>query len=311
MRTSASRASPRNRNRCCRPWLDPGRQFRVPHAKITACDLSAARPLLFCCLCAARHRLLVRRIRRRRCRHPRSPGRALRQPSGGDDRAAAGRHRRRGRHAAPADGYRGAVLLLAGHYRVAGHLLIRASGVVLAGSKKAPSWWRPHGPAHAHRDRQLQRPGDRCRGAGRRRDGAGRRTLLTLENLGSLKVGDRVVIVRPRPSNGSPRSICAACRALTPTSASDWAPGSRNLSGTARSRRSSRAHTGYGGRAHHHGARTALRRRHRGARGVQPAGRPHRPRRPGPGERLRPGQSARRRPLLDGGRRSIAWRTPW
>ena len=128
------------------------------------------------------------------------------------------------------DGFRGAVLLRGGRYRVAGRLEIRASGVVLAGLKEVATLL-----ATGTGRRTLIEIGNagdpRTEAAVQVTDETvpdGGRTF-TLEKLGALRIGDRVEIVRPSTAEWI---AALGMRGLPGNYANqrlDWAPGSRNL----------------------------------------------------------------------------------
>jgi hypothetical protein len=128
-----------------------------------------------------------------------------------------------------ADGFRGAVLLRAGRYRVGGRLQIRSSGVVLRGERgvvvvAAGQGRRTLIEAGAAADPAT---GPAANVTDETVPAGGR--VLTLDNLAGLRAGDRVVITRP-----STAAWIAALKmtGLPGTYASqrlDWAAGSRNL----------------------------------------------------------------------------------
>jgi hypothetical protein len=154
------------------------------------------------------------------------------QPSGGDDTALLqGAIDAASALPIRADGYRGAVFLRAGRYRVAGQLHIRASGVVLAGSGREIATLVATGTGR----RTLIEIGNSGDPATDAAVAVTDETVpaggaaFTLEKLGALKIGDRVAIVRP----STVEWITALhMRGLPGTYANqrlDWAPGSRNL----------------------------------------------------------------------------------
>ena len=152
------------------------------------------------------------------------------RPSGGDDTLLLqGAIDRVAALPLRADGFRGAVLLRAGRYRVGGWLQIRSSGVVLRGQGDAVIVAAGQGrrtliEAGAAADPATAPAAnitDETVPAGGR--------ALTLDSLGGLRAGDRVAITRP-----STAAWIAALKmtGLPGTYASqrlDWAPGSRNL----------------------------------------------------------------------------------
>ncbi len=162
---------------------------------------------------------------------PPVPGEVVVEPTGGDDTALLqGAIDAVAAMPLRADGFRGAVVLRGGRYRVAGRLQIRASGVVLAGGRDVASLIA----AGTGRRTLIEIGGTTAPSTGAPAQvtdeivPAGGLTF-TLETLGKLKTGDRVVIVRP-----STAEWIAALRmtGLAGTYASvrlDWAPGSRNL----------------------------------------------------------------------------------
>jgi hypothetical protein len=127
------------------------------------------------------------------------------------------------------NGFRGAVLLRAGRYRVAGRLEMRSSGVVLRGSGGATI------VAAGKGRRTLIEIGGVADAATGTPTGVTDETVpaggmvLTLESAAGLRPGDRAVITRP--------STAAWIAALGMSGLSgnyanlrlDWAPGSRNL----------------------------------------------------------------------------------
>jgi hypothetical protein len=128
-----------------------------------------------------------------------------------------------------ANGFRGAVLLRAGRYRVVGRLEIRSSGVVLRGQGEAVIVAAGQGRRTLIEAGAATDPatGPAANITDETVPAGGR--VLTLDNLGGLRAGDRVVITRP-----STAAWIAALKmtGLPGTYASqrlDWAPGSRNL----------------------------------------------------------------------------------
>jgi hypothetical protein len=128
-----------------------------------------------------------------------------------------------------ADGFRGAVLLRPGRYRVTGRLEMRKSGVVLRGS------WNATIVAAGKSRRTLIEVGN----AADPETGtpvrivdetvpAGGRTL-TLENAGALKPGDRIVITRPSTAEWIATLKMRGLPGNFANQRLDWAPGSRNL----------------------------------------------------------------------------------
>jgi hypothetical protein len=126
------------------------------------------------------------------------------------------------------DGLHGAVLLLRGRYLVSGHLEMRASGVVLRGSGDAvivaAGKSRRTLIEIGGSDPKLASPVNVTDDV----VPAGGRTL-TLESIGGLRPGDRVVITRPSTAAW----IAALGMSKLPGNYAnqrlDWLPGSRNL----------------------------------------------------------------------------------
>ena len=128
-----------------------------------------------------------------------------------------------------ADGFRGAVLLRPGRYRVSGRLQIRTGGVVLRGSGDAAI------VAVGKGRRTLIEIGgatDLETGAPVRivdeNVPAGGRTF-TLEDLGGLKIGDRVVVTRPSTVEWITALKMRGLPGSYANQRLDWMPGSRNL----------------------------------------------------------------------------------
>ena len=202
-----------------------------------------------------------------------------------------------------ADGFRGAVVLRGGRYLVAGRLQIRSSGVVLAGGKEVAALLatgagrrtlieigNTTGPAA---DAPVQVTDETVPAGGR---------TLTLETLGALKTGDRVVIVRPSTAEWIAALHMTGLPGAYASQRLDWAPGSRNLVWDRTVTEVDAAHNRITVDAP---ITTALERRYGGgtvARVIsgEPL-HPYRTRTPVAGERLRPGQPSRREPLVDGG----------
>lgn len=162
---------------------------------------------------------------------PAVPGVLAVGPSGGDDTALLqGAIDAVAAMPLRADGFRGAVVLRGGQYRVAGQLQIRTSGVVLAGAKEGATL-----VATGLGRRTLIEIGNRGDPVTEapvevadETVPAGSRTF-TLVNPGSLAVGDRVAIVRPSTAEWV---AAIGMRGLAGNYADrrlDWAPGSRNL----------------------------------------------------------------------------------
>ncbi len=127
------------------------------------------------------------------------------------------------------DGFRGAVLLRPGRYLVSGQLHIRASGVVLRGTGDAVivaaglgrrTLIEAGGTSEPATDTAVPIADDFVPAGAR---------ALTLESIGGLRPGDRIVITRP-----SNRAWITDLKmsGLTGSYANmriDWTPGSRNL----------------------------------------------------------------------------------
>ena len=152
------------------------------------------------------------------------------RPSGGDDTLLLqGAIDRVAALPLRADGFRGAVLLRAGRYRVGGWLQIRSSGVVLRGQGEATI------VAAGQGRRTLIEAGaaaDPATGpAANITDDtvpAGGR-VFTLDNLGGLRAGDRVVIARPSTAAWIAALKMTGLPGTYANQRLDWAPGSRNL----------------------------------------------------------------------------------
>ena len=129
-----------------------------------------------------------------------------------------------------ADGFRGAVVLRGGRYRVAGRLQIRSSGVVLAGGKEPADLVATGaarrtlieigGTGDPATDAPVQVTDETVPAGGR---------SFTLETLGPLKTGDRVVIVRPSTAEWIAALHMSGLPGSYASQRLDWAPGSRNL----------------------------------------------------------------------------------
>jgi hypothetical protein len=128
-----------------------------------------------------------------------------------------------------ADGFRGAVLLRAGRYQVGGRLQIRSSGVVLRGQGEATIVAAGQGRRTLIEAGAAADPAtgpaaniiDEAVPAGGRR--------LTLDNLGGLRAGDRVVITRPSTAAWIAALKMTGLPGTYANQRLDWAPGSRNL----------------------------------------------------------------------------------
>lgn len=142
------------------------------------------------------------------------------RPSGGDDTA---------RLQAALDGAHGTVVLVAGRYRVSGHLEMRASGVVLRGSPGTTivatgTSRRTLIEVGNLADPQIAAPvnviDDTVSAGGR---------SFTLESIGGLHPGDRVVIARPSTAAWISALQMTGLKGTYANQRLDWAPGSRNL----------------------------------------------------------------------------------
>ena len=152
------------------------------------------------------------------------------RPSGGDDtRLLQDALDRVGRMAPRANGYRGAVLLQPGRYRVVGRLSLRTSGVVLRGSGGATIVATGKGRRTLI---EIGGESDAALGAPVRVADeyvpAGGRTL-TLESVGRLKAGDRVAITRPSTAEWIDALKMRGLPGSYANQRLDWIPGSRNL----------------------------------------------------------------------------------
>ena len=152
------------------------------------------------------------------------------KPSGGDDTGLLQGALDRVAGMAPrTDGFRGAVLLQPGRYRVAGRLVMRTSGVVLRGSGNATIVATGKGRRTLI---EIGSESDAVLGAAVRVTDelvpAGGRTF-TLESAGSLKNGDRVAITRPSTAEWIDALQMRGLPGNYANQRLDWIPGSRNL----------------------------------------------------------------------------------
>ncbi len=152
------------------------------------------------------------------------------RPSGGDDtELLQGALDHVAGLAARPDGFRGTVLLRPGHYRVAGRLEMRTSGVVLRGSGNAIIVAAGKGRRTLI---EIGNAADPATGTPVRLVDetvpAGARTL-TLESSAGLKPGDRVVITRPSTVEWIAALKMRGLPGNYANQRLDWIPGSRNL----------------------------------------------------------------------------------
>ncbi len=152
------------------------------------------------------------------------------RPSGGDDTGLLQGALDRVAGMAPrTDGFRGAVFLQPGRYRVMGRLVMRTSGVVLRGSGNATIVATGKG-----RRTLIEIGGESdvvLEAAVRVTDEyvpAGGRTF-TLESAGSLKAGDRVAITRPSTAEWIDALQMRGLPGNYANQRLDWIPGSRNV----------------------------------------------------------------------------------
>src|ERR1035437_3719272 len=127
------------------------------------------------------------------------------------------------------NGFRGAVRLRPGRYRVAGHLEMRTSGVVLRGSGNATI------VADGTGRRTLIEIGNGAEAATGPPVGVTDETVaaggmvLTLESAGGLRPGDRIAITRPSTAAWIAALGMSGLPGTYANQRLDWAPGSRNL----------------------------------------------------------------------------------
>jgi hypothetical protein len=127
------------------------------------------------------------------------------------------------------NGFRGAVLLRPGRYRVAGRLEMRTSGVVLRGSGNATI------VATGKGRRTLIEIGGVADAATGPAVGVTDETVpaggmaLTLESAAGLRPGDRIVITRPSTAAWIAALGMSGLAGTYANQRLDWAPGSRNL----------------------------------------------------------------------------------
>lgn len=152
------------------------------------------------------------------------------RPTGGDDTALLqGALDRVAEMPAASDGFRGAVLLRAGRYRLAGRLQMRASGVVMRGEPGATivaagKSRRTLIAVGAASDPAVDPPiavtGETVPAGA---------TVLTLESIAGLHTGDHVVVTRPSNAAWIAALQMTGQRGTYANQRLDWAPGSRNL----------------------------------------------------------------------------------
>lgn len=161
---------------------------------------------------------------------PAVPSVLLVRPGGGDntERLQAALDRVAGLPAGE-DGFRGAVQLAPGTFRVAGRLRLRGSGVVLRGSEETTIL------ATGGDRRTLIEIGGKGPAAGERAlrvtdamAPAGSR-VLTLESVEGLRAGDRIVITRPSTSEWIAALGMNTAEGAFAALRLHWQPGSRNL----------------------------------------------------------------------------------
>ena len=127
------------------------------------------------------------------------------------------------------NGFRGAVLLRPGRYRVAGHLEMRTSGVVLRGSGNATI------VAAGKGRRTLIEIGGVADAVTGPPVGVTDETVpaggmvLTLESADGLRAGDRIAITRPSTAAWIAALGMSGLPGTYANQRLDWAPGSRNL----------------------------------------------------------------------------------
>src|ERR1035437_9233954 len=127
------------------------------------------------------------------------------------------------------NGFRGAVRLRPGRYRVAGHLEMRTSGVVLRGSGNATI------VADGTGRRTLIEIGNGADAATGPPVGVTDETVpaggmvLTLESAAGLRPGDRITITRPSTAAWIAALGMSGLPGTYANQRLDWAPGSRNL----------------------------------------------------------------------------------
>ena len=126
-------------------------------------------------------------------------------------------------------GFRGAVRLRPGRYRVAGHLEMRASGVVLRGSGNATivatgkgrrTLIEIGGVADAATGPPVSVTDETVPAGG---------MVLTLESAAGLRPGDRIAITRPSTAAWIAALGMSGLPGTYANQRLDWAPGSRNL----------------------------------------------------------------------------------
>jgi hypothetical protein len=128
-----------------------------------------------------------------------------------------------------ANGFRGAVLLRAGRYRVGGRLEIRSSGVVLRGEGEAVIVASGQGRRTLIEAGAVADPatGPAANITDETVPAGGR--VLTLDNLVGLRARDRVVINRPSTAAWIAALKMTGLPGAYASQRLDWAPGSRNL----------------------------------------------------------------------------------
>ena len=162
---------------------------------------------------------------------PAVPGVLTVKPSGGDDTALLqGALDAVAAMPVRADGFRGALLLGAGRYRIDGGLKIRASGVVLRGVSREGTVLVAEGVGR----RSLLEVGgkaDPALGAAREvsADAAAGSRALVLASVDGLAVGDAVVVRRPSTKEWIGAMQMSGLPGTFAAQRLDWQPGSHDL----------------------------------------------------------------------------------
>ncbi len=127
------------------------------------------------------------------------------------------------------NGFRGAVLLQPGRYRVAGKLEMRSAGVVLRGSGNPTIVATGKGRRTLLIIGGLSDPGTGPPAAVTDETVPAGGLVLTLDNIAGLRSGDRVVVTRPSEAAWIKALNMTGLRGTYANQRLDWAPGSRNL----------------------------------------------------------------------------------